>query len=110
MSVTRQPALRREHPAADLPERPMKLAPTAPASAPLAEPVVSSAPAVTVEPSSDRGVERLTEQHNVRIRPTTKQRLVRAVDKLRYETGDRSISIASITDQAIDEFLKERGC
>jgi hypothetical protein len=108
MNVTRQPALRREHPAADLPERPMKLAPTAPA--PAAEPVVASAPTVTAEPTSDRGGERLTEQHNVRIRPTTKQRLVRAVDKLRYETGDRSISIASFTDQALDEFLKERGC
>lgn len=109
MTVTRQPALRREHPAADLPERPMKLAPTVPKPAAV-EPIVASAPAVTAEPASDRGGERLTEQHNVRIRPTTKQRLVRAVDKLRYETGDRSISIASITDQAIDEFLKERGC
>ena len=111
MSVTRQPALRREHQAADLPERPMKLAGRA-ASEPTTtmESVNASAPAVAVAPSVDRGVERLTEQHNVRIRPTTKQRLVRAVDRLRYEMGDRSISIASITDQALDEFLKERGC
>ncbi|PJE02000.1 MAG: hypothetical protein CK428_30400, partial [Mycobacterium sp.] len=54
--------------------------------------------------------ERLTEQHNVRIRPSVKNRLTKAVDKLRYETGDRSISIASITDQAIDVYLQQRGC
>mgnify|MGYP006955591255 CR=1 FL=1 len=110
MSVPRQPALRREHPAADLPERPMKLARTTTEPTPATGPVVTSAPVATNEPASDREVERLTEQHNVRIRPTTKQRLVRAVDKLRYETGDRSISIASITDQALDVFLRERGC
>jgi hypothetical protein len=54
--------------------------------------------------------ERLTEQHNVRIRPSTKSRLGKAVDKLRYETGDRSISIASITDQALDAYLTQHGC
>ena len=58
-----------------------------------------------------RGVtERLTEQHNVRIRPSTKNRLGKAVDKLRYETGDRTISIASITDQALDAYLTQHGC
>ncbi|MFC9519180.1 hypothetical protein ACFTSD_25925 [Nocardiaceae bacterium NPDC056970] len=57
-----------------------------------------------------RGEERLTEQHNVRLRPSTKARLLRAVDKLRYETGDRSISIASITDNAIVEYLESRSC
>lgn len=57
-----------------------------------------------------RGEERLTEQHNVRLRPSTKARLLRAVDKLRYETGDRTISIASITDSAIVEYLESRDC
>lgn len=56
------------------------------------------------------GTERLTEQHNVRIRPSVKNRLGKAVDKLRYETGDRTISIASITDQALDAYLAQRGC
>lgn len=61
-------------------------------------------------PAKGGGAERLTEQHNVRIRPSVKDRLSTAVDKLRYETGDRSITIASITDQAIDAYLRERGC
>lgn len=92
MSVERKPAIKRnQHPAEELPERPTK-------------PVVTSP---TVIPESE---ERLTEQHNVRIRPSTKQRLVRGVDKLRYETGDRSISIASITDTAIVEYLDRHGC
>lgn len=50
------------------------------------------------------------EQHNVRIRPSTKNRLGKAVDKLRYETGDRTISIASITDQALDAYLTQHDC
>lgn len=101
MSVQREPAIRRvAHPAADLPERPAaagKPADLAPVPAPQAG-------------QSARSEERLTEQHNVRLRPSTKARLLRAVDKLRYETGDRSISIASITDNAIVEYLESRNC
>ncbi|GAB88145.1 hypothetical protein [Gordonia rhizosphera] len=52
----------------------------------------------------------MTEQHNVRIRPSVKERAFRAVSKLRYETGDSSISLQSITDQALDEYLKKHGC
>ena len=102
MSVQRQPAIRRAtHPAADLPERP------APAlkSSDSVSPTVSK----TAHPTT-AGEERLTEQHNVRLRPSTKARLLRAVDKLRYETGDRTISIASITDGAIVEYLDSRNC
>ncbi|NKR53082.1 hypothetical protein GS481_02790 [Rhodococcus hoagii] len=101
MSVQREPAIRRAtHPAADLPERPA--APAKPAElAPVPTPQTSQ---------TARGEERLTEQHNVRLRPTTKARLLRAVDKLRYETGDRTISIASITDNAIVEYLESRNC
>ena len=89
MSIEREPAIRRAvHPAADLPERPARtnspVAPTSPASTPRAS----------------TGDERLTEQHNVRLRPSTKARLLRAVDKLRYETGDRTISVAYVTDKA----------
>lgn len=101
MSVQREPAIRRAaHPAADLPERPAATRPTD--AAPLPAPQANQ-PAV-------RGEERLTEQHNVRLRPSTKARLLRAVDKLRYETGDRTISIASITDGAIVEYLESRDC
>lgn len=101
MSVQREPAIRRAaHPAADLPERPAKAAP--PNRVPLSTSKTGQ-PAV-------QGEERLTEQHNVRLRPSTKARLLRAVDKLRYETGDRTISIASITDSAIVEYLESRDC
>ena len=88
---TRKPAIIRAtgHPADSLPERP---AATPPAAA------------------QHERAERLTEQHNVRIRPSVKERLTRAVDKLRYETGDRTISIASITDQAIDAYLRQYDC
>jgi hypothetical protein len=82
--TTRKPAISRPHPADSIPQRP-------PAAAPV------------------RAVERFTEQHNVRIRPSVKERLTRAVDKLRYETGDRSISIASLTDQALDAWLTGQG-
>ena len=98
MSTTRKPAITRTvgHPADTIPDR----------------------AAATDEPDQAKprpspqagGGERLTEQHNVRIRSSVKERLGRAVDKLRYETGDRSISIASITDQALDAYLRERGC
>lgn len=97
-SIARRPALSRPHPADSIPDRDVVGGQATPAEA----------------PSQTEGrkvaVERLTEQHNVRIRPSTKERLGKAVDKLRYETGDRSISIASITDLAIDAYLTERGC
>ena len=103
MSVQREPAIRRAaHPAADLPERPTPANNTTTASVPLPVPQSNQ--------SATRGDERLTEQHNVRLRPSTKARLLRAVDKLRYETGDRTISIASITDSAIVEYLDSKDC
>lgn len=94
MSAPRKPAISRtdSHPADFIPDR-----------------TVLSAPK-SAEPAAATTGERMTEQHNVRIRPSTKARLLRAVDKLRYESGDRTISIASITDQAIDAYLTERGC
>lgn len=95
MTTTRKPAITRtiSHPADAIPERPAE--PSKPAAMP---------------PTNTPTAERLTEQHNVRIRPSTKNRLGKAVDKLRYETGDRTISIASITDQALDNYLREHGC
>ncbi|MBF6163008.1 hypothetical protein [Nocardia cyriacigeorgica] len=94
--VDRKPAIGpRPHPADHIPDKP-------------ATPPPAPAPAAT--PQRPATEERLIEQHNVRIRPSTKDRLGRAVDKLRYETGDRSISIASLTDQALREFLDRNGC
>ncbi len=61
------------------------------------------------QPAAGPGAEKFTEQHNVRVRSSTKLRLNRAVDRLRYETGDRSISIASLTDAALCEYLDKRG-
>lgn len=108
MSTARKPAITRtvSHPADAIPERPAVL--TAQTGTPeLAPP----APALQQPAPPAGGVaERLTEQHNVRIRPSTKNRLGKAVDKLRYETGDRTISIASITDQALDTYLTQHGC
>lgn len=100
MSTARKPAITRTtgHPADAIPDR----------KAVVDEPGRAQIPAAPVPPVPSG--ERLTEQHNVRIRPSTKERLGRAVDKLRYETGDRSISIASITDQALDTYLRQRGC
>ena len=90
-SVNRKPAISRTagHPADAIPERPV--------------------PAAAAPPATP-AVERLVEQHNVRIRASVRARLVKAVDKLRYETGDRTISLASLTDEALDTYLAQRGC
>ncbi|MDQ1306089.1 MAG: hypothetical protein QG671_1921 [Actinomycetota bacterium] len=102
MSTTRKPAITRttSHPADTIPDRP-------------AVPITAAPPdssQLASSPQAGGAAERLTEQHNVRIRPSTKNRLGKAVDKLRYETGDRTISIASITDQALDAYLTQHGC
>ena len=97
--VERQPAITpRPHPADHIPDKP----PARPAPAP--------APPASTPPGQPPLAERLIAQHNVRIRPSTKDRLARAVDKLRYETGDRTISIASITDDALRDYLDQHGC
>lgn len=97
-STARRPALSRPHPADSIPDRDAAVS-------------QATSPEPASQPQGGKAaVERLTEQHNVRIRPSTKDRLGKAVDKLRYETGDRSISIASITDLAIDAYLTDRGC
>ena len=44
--------------------------------------------------------------HNTRIKPSTKDRLRRGVDKLRYETGDREISEASMTESRAGRILE----
>lgn len=102
MTTTRKPAITRTtgHPADTIPDRP----------AALAEPPAADRQDNQKTLSAPPAAERLIEQHNVRIRPSVKNRLTKAVDKLRYETGDRTISLASITDEAIDAYLTQRGC
>ncbi|CAG7633146.1 hypothetical protein SIM91_44255 [Rhodococcus opacus] len=123
MSVQREPAIRRPaHPAADLPERPRVVKdptrsavdeqptqlPTESTIRPVAD--VPVTPVLSPAPEAASPVEKLSEQHNVRLRPSTKARLTRGVDKLRYETGDRSITISSVTDAALIEYLTKNGC
>ncbi|MFI8664290.1 hypothetical protein ACIGKR_30140 [Rhodococcus qingshengii] len=103
MSVKREPAIRKTHPAELIPERPPRgdATPATPAPAP-------SSPLVDPGGRKDEE-EKLSMTHNTRIKPSTKDRLRRGVDKLRYETGDREISEASMTEAALDEYLKARG-
>jgi hypothetical protein len=103
MSVKREPAIRKTHPAELIPERPPRgdATPAAPAATPPSPPADLSA-------RKDEE-EKLSMTHNTRIKPSTKDRLRRGVDKLRYETGDREISEASMTEAALDEYLKARG-
>ncbi|PXW33684.1 UNVERIFIED_CONTAM: hypothetical protein DES50_102307 [Williamsia faeni] len=103
MAVNREPSIRRTaHPAGAVPERPVAVTP-----APTLTDRIGVEVAEAVTPTVPVG-EKRSETHNSRIRPSTKDRLRRAVDKLRYDTGDRSISEASLTDAAIDEYLKKR--
>lgn len=106
MAVNREPAIRRAHPSDVLPERPTA-APQAQSVRPA--PMREAAAQESVARVSPTVGEKLSETHNSRIRPSTKDRLRRAVDKLRYDTGDRSISEASLTDAAIDQYLKDQG-
>ncbi|GCB59471.1 hypothetical protein CHR55_26590 [Rhodococcus qingshengii] len=103
MSVKREPAIRKTHPAELIPERPPRgdATPAAPAATP-------SSPSADFSARKDEE-EKLSMTHNTRIKPSTKDRLRRGVDKLRYETGDREISEASMTEAALDEYLKARG-
>ena len=103
MSVKREPAIRKTHPAELIPERPPRG--DAPPAAPAATP---PSPSADLSARKDEE-EKLSMTHNTRIKPSTKDRLRRGVDKLRYETGDREISEASMTEAALDEYLKARG-
>ena len=101
----RQPAIRKTHPAEDLPERPARVeSPTPRVESPTPTAPQTSSPATPPHLTGEQA-EGLTLTHNTRIRPTIKARLRRGVDKLRYETGDRTISEASITDKALEEYL-----
>ncbi|PVX59650.1 hypothetical protein C8E04_6235 [Rhodococcus globerulus] len=111
MSVKREPAIRKTHPAELIPERPPR---GESAVVSTTQPSVASVPVApaAVQPAGSSGRregEKLSMTHNTRIKPSTKDRLRRGVDKLRYETGDREISEASMTEAALDEYLNARG-
>jgi hypothetical protein len=99
MSVKREPAIRKTHPAELIPERPPK-----DESAPVVQAIPPGGPIGRKDEE-----EKLSMTHNTRIKPSTKERLRRGVDKLRYETGDREISEASMTEAALNEYLQARG-
>ena len=93
-AVQRRPALGRVDPIeAAIPQRP---APAAVPDGPSSEAPVAAG-------------ETLNTPLNTRIRASTRARLELAVNKLRYERSDRSISLASVTDRALDAFLTETG-
>lgn len=112
------------HPADDLPSRETVLArsnaapPAAPATPaagaiPVADAAQPSAGAQPVPPPAAPAggveVEKFTEAHFTRIRPSVRKRLEKAVRKLAYDRDDNTISLASLTDEAIDKFLKQHG-
>jgi hypothetical protein len=43
------------------------------------------------------------------VRASTRERLDEAVRKLQYERKDRSVSLASLTDHALDAWLTTQG-
>ncbi|MBY4575490.1 hypothetical protein ACN94_18165 [Gordonia paraffinivorans] len=116
--VERTPALRRQHPASDLPARPPRpgssrpepteqAIPTPATTTPGSAAAVASTTQVVTRPAEEPAGtdEKYSEQHNVRIRPSVKRRLERLAGKLQYEEG-RPVSQASITDAAIDEYCQ----
>lgn len=110
MSVKREPAIRKTHPAELIPERPARSEATpVPSSSSVPAPVEQAAVPTAASRGRKEEGEKLSMTHNTRIKPSTKDRLRRGVDKLRYETGDRDISEASMTEAALDEYLKARG-
>lgn len=115
--VDRQPAIKRQHPAADLPARETtspstssvggQTAPTAP-SAPTTpvSPAASerSAPTGASVPQPYDGPEKYSQVMNVRVRPTTEDRVHRVLDTL-----PRSWSKQALTDAALNEFIDKYG-
>lgn len=53
--------------------------------------------------------ERLTATHNTRVRPSTKTRVDAAVPRHMIATSDKTVSLASITDIALTEWLDRNG-
>lgn len=100
MSVNRQPAVRRSHPAADLPERPSAAAPS-PAPPASAAPVRS---AVSASVPAEGESEKFTEQLNTKMRPSTRQALDDALIVHEYRNRTKS-SIQAVIDAAVLEYI-----
>lgn len=97
MSIQRESALSRRnvHPAESLPSRD-EVGTPAPATSTAAQVRTDNAPAE----------ERLSATHNTRVRPSTKTRVDAAVPRHQIATGDKTVSLASITDIALTEWLE----
>jgi hypothetical protein len=106
--VQRAPALKRVDPVeAAIPEhRPDAGAPGAEGAAAMRP--VSTVPRMPGAAVGERP-EALSVVLNTRVRPSTRDRLERALNKLRYETNNRNLSIASLTDTALDVWLNQQG-
>lgn len=99
--VQRRPALQRVDPLeAAIPEK--RPDPSPPPAG--HQPAAPSKPPAQGQPG-----ETLNAVLNTRVRPSTRARLDAAVNKLRYERNDRTISIASLTDTALDAWLRDQG-
>lgn len=109
--VRRAPALRRVDPVeAAIPDQRPGDADAPPPSAPAPPTPTSSAPvSVVAAPAAGQHAETLSAVLNTRVRPSTRDRLERALNKLRYETNNRNLSIASLTDTALDAWLTDQG-
>ena len=70
---------------------------------------VAGAPLAPVTNPASASSESYGSPLNTRVRASTRARLETAVNKLRFEHNDRSISIASLTDRALDTFLRDIG-
>ena len=74
------------------------------------DPVAGAIPdRISATPPAAPAHESLTASLQVRVRPSTRARLERGLNKLRFERNDRSVSLSSITDEALDAWLTEQG-
>lgn len=93
----RRPAIQRpEHPAADLPSRQDAERTQSRTRKPADQPPARSGGAQD---------EKFSEPTNVKLRPSTRAALDRAVLLQQLRSGDRSHSIQSVVDQALNEFF-----
>lgn len=123
MTLERQPIVRKQHPAESIPDRP-HLVP-APQSEPPAEEapkpeLVEEAPKpelvetqrITQVPQSAPPLQRASPyiaMHHVRIRQETKARITRAALQINATNGNREMSEARLTDEAINAHLDQLG-
>ena len=115
--IQRTPAVPRNHPADDLPPRPVVQAVPDPEPIPDPEPETEPKPrprpkpqqAPAAEKAAEKPGQKLSEAVTFRIRPSTVEQLDTGSRKLSYEWG-RNVPKAEIVDVAIREYLDKHGC